>query len=207
MVESRSRVRLFVDAPLSSGCELALDRGHAHYLLRVMRQSVGDHVSIFNGRDGEWQVEISGASKNHCTVLVDAQTRPQTNEPRVCLVFAPIKKTRLNFLVEKATELGVSRLQPVLTKHTDVVRVNKERLVAIAHEAAEQCERLSIPVIEDPVPFDVFLANWDQHQKLIYMDETGSGRSMQDAVGSAGPTNPGDEPGLLVGPEGGFLRF
>ena len=202
MANSATKIRLYVEESLSTGTELCLDRGQAHYLTRVMRQVIGDWVLLFNGQDGEWLSRIINVNKNECYLAVESMTRPQTEEPQVCLVFAPIKKARLDFMVEKATELGASRLQPIVTKHTDVSRINTDRLAATVREAAEQCERLSVPTINFPSSFEEFLDGWDTIQPLMYMDETGYGKPMHaTADGLAGGFI---EVGLLVGPEGGF---
>ncbi|HEX9596232.1 MAG TPA: RsmE family RNA methyltransferase, partial [Anaerolineales bacterium] len=147
MDESRVETRLHVDAPLGTGRELGLDHGRAHFLRSVLRLSRGAHVAVFNARDGEWLARIDGLGKGWCSLAVEAQRRVPAPEPDVWTVFAPIKRARIDFLAEKATELGCAVLQPVITERTAVSRVNVDRLAANAREAAEQCSRLSVPEV------------------------------------------------------------
>ncbi len=198
MMIDKSASRLYVTDRLEQVRNVHLTKDQSHYLVRVMRRKIGDAVVVFNGLDGEWHTTITNAGKSSCTLLVDQQIRPQIIEPDIWLVFAPIKKARLDFLVEKATELGVANLQPVLSDHTDVGRINHDRLCANTIEAAEQCERLSIPVVMPLIALDVLLRNWPQNRRLLYLDETGQGEPLASMV------NPGVKDAILVGPEGGF---
>jgi len=197
MTDSSIKVRLYVKDGLAAGLAITLNRDQSHYAVRVMRQGMGDHALVFNGRDGEWLASIRDASKTACELALVEQTRPQSSEPDVWLVFSPVKKTRLDFLVEKAVELGVSRLLPVITERTDVSRVNVDRLSATAMESAEQCERLSVPEIDAPVDLGDLLANWPTDRQLYLLDETGLGAPVAQAFNS-------NSAAFLVGPEGGF---
>ncbi len=146
-----STSRLFVEAGLAAGIEAPLDEAQAHYLRHVMRRPDGAALSLFNGRDGEWAATLSVRGKKAAVALVGAQLRAQAAEPDLWLCFAPVKRARIDYIAEKATELGVSVLQPIRTQHTIVERVNVERLRANAVEAAEQTERLSVPEVREPV--------------------------------------------------------
>lgn len=167
-----------------------------------MRAAVGTSVALFNGRDGEWRASLVEAGKKKALLAVEDQLRPQAPEPDLWLLFAPVKRARIDFIAEKATELGVSVLQPVFTKHTVMSRVNDDRLRAIAVEAAEQCERLSVPDVRDPMSLDALLANWPEGRCLILLDEGGGGKPVAEVLAGLadGPA------ALLVGPEGGFAK-
>ncbi len=188
---------------MSAAAEVAPSREQTHYLLRVMRRKTGDSVSLFNGIDGEWQSVIARAGKNDCLLRVTERIRDQTAEPNVALMFAPVKKNRLDFLVEKATELGVSELYPVLTDRTMPKRLNIDRLMATATLAAEQSERLSIPHLSDLAPFETTLSDWPKTRPLIFMDETGAGADIRTALSEPGFAGDG-VPTFVIGPEGGF---
>lgn len=194
------KIRLFVDHALSAGAGVDLDDAKAHYLTHVMRKTEGERVALFNGRDGEWSAAIAKSGKGRCRVLVESRLRPQTQEPDLWLCFAPIKRARIDFVGEKATELGVSVLQPIVTRRTIVERVNLERLAANAVEAAESSHRLSVPDIRPPVELAKLIANWPQGRRLILCDETGAGRPMAEALRDL----PDAPSALLIGPEGGF---
>jgi 16S rRNA (uracil1498-N3)-methyltransferase len=194
------RTRLHVRADLVPGATLTLEARAAHYLVTVLRLGVGAELALFNGRDGELRARIAATAKRATTVALLARTRPQAPEPDVWLLFAPVKRARIDLIVEKATELGVTRLLPVLTRRTAVARVNLERLGAIAIEAAEQCERLSVPVIDAPAALETVLARWPAGRRLLVGDEAGGGAPLGAAAAQVG-TAPW---ALLVGPEGGF---
>lgn len=204
MTDARPKIRLFVDSALDRGGTVSLSRDQAHYVSRVMRQGIGAPALLFNGFDGEWRARIASMSKVQCQLTIETQTRPQTQEPDIWLVFVPIKKSRMDFLIEKATELGVSHLLPVFTQNTDVSRVNVDRLQATSRESAEQCERLSVPIVEIAVDLENLIQNWAPQRRLYFMDETGAGKPAIPAF-SDGPDN-GDSAAILVGPEGGFTR-
>ncbi|PKU23744.1 16S rRNA (uracil(1498)-N(3))-methyltransferase [Telmatospirillum siberiense] len=196
------KLRLFVEGPLAEGENLDLDQKQIHYLLHVMRLQAGGEVALFNGRDGEWLARAGEVSKRALVMTVERRLRPQAAEPDLWLVFAPVKRARIDFIVEKATELGVSVLAPVFTRHTAMTRVNEERLRAIATEAAEQCERLSVPEVRPSASLDSVLAAWPEGRRLILLDEGGGGAPIASALagGSIGPA------AVLVGPEGGFAK-
>lgn len=203
MMKISAKIRLYVPDDLLPGGTITLSKDQSHYVIRVMRQGVGDPAFVFNGHEGEWLALIDEASKSACRLTLQEQTRPQPSESKLWLVFAPIKKTRLDFLVEKAVELGASRLIPVLTERTDVGRVNVERLSATAMEAAEQCERLSIPGVDAPVDLKKMLAEWPADCQLFVMDETGLGVPVSQAFAKSS-TDSGRPVAIFVGPEGGF---
>jgi 16S rRNA (uracil1498-N3)-methyltransferase len=202
MTTARPKTRLFVDATLEAGAQVSLLKDQAHYVSRVMRQDVGASALLFNGHDGEWLAHISSISKTQCQLSLEAQTRQQQSEPDIWLVFAPIKKSRMDFMIEKATELGASRLLPVFTRNTDVSRVNVERLQATALESAEQCERLNVPQVDKAVDLDNLIRDWDPSRQLYIMDETGTGNPAIPAFSSL--SQPGKPAAILIGPEGGF---
>ena len=192
--------RLYVHDPLGSGLSLILDRNRTHYLKNVLRREPGDEVGLFNGRDGEWLGRITELGKKGAAVALDRQRRPQAAGPDLWLAFAPIKRARIDMLAEKATELGCSVLQPVMTRRADAQRVNTERLSAIAIEAAEQTERLDVPEIRAPVPFDKLIAAWPDDRTLFVCAEAGAAVPIAEAA-RAGI---GRKAGFLIGPEGGF---
>ena len=194
------KIRLCVDADLRAGEAVALDPGQAHYLNSVMRQAVGGEVLVFNGRDGEWRAQIIELGKKSASVEPLGQTRVQDRLPDLWLCFAPVKRARLDFIAEKATELGAGRIWPVLTAYTQVDRVKIERLRANAIEAVEQCHGLSLPEISEPIKLSSLLADWPADRRLIFCDETRDAQPMAAAL-QALPPGPS---ALLIGPEGGF---
>jgi len=198
--EAGGLTRLFVTAALEPGATVALDEGQAHYLLHVLRAKAGDRVLVFNGRDGEWQAQIAAAGKRGVSLEVRTQTLPQAGGPDLWLVFAPVKKTPSDYLTQKATELGVAKLQPVFTRRTIVTRINDERLLANAIEAAEQSGRLTVPDIGAAVGLDKLLAAWPRERAIFFCDEGGDAVSLADAARKmdTGPV------AILTGPEGGF---
>jgi 16S rRNA (uracil1498-N3)-methyltransferase len=195
----RVEARLYVTGTLAGA--LALDGARAHYLRNVLRLKPGARIAVFNAEAGEHAARIAGFTKSGGTVAVEERLRAPADEPDLWLVFAPIKRARIDWVVEKATELGASRLQPVHTRHTVVTRVNTARLLATAIEATEQCERLSVPEIAEPARLDDVLAGWTASRVLIICDETGRGAP----IAQVARTLPLDRPhAVLVGPEGGF---
>ncbi len=200
LTEPGGKVRLYVEAPLKTDARLAPGEGQSHYLLHVMRAKAGAHVSLFNGRDGEWLARIDDVTKRACTLVCEKQTAPQSEVPDLWLVFAPIKKTPADYLTQKATELGVSVLQPVFTRRTIVTRVNIERMRANAIEAAEQSGRLSVPEIREAVPLEKLLASWPGERRILFCDEAGDAPPIAEALAAA----PGGPWAVLTGPEGGF---
>lgn len=173
--------------------------GQAHYLRGVMRRSVGDGLILFNGRDGEWRAELTALDRKSAAALCAEQLRPQEAEPDLWLLFAPVKKARLDIIVEKAVELGASRLQPVITRYTDVDRVKTERLAAQVREAAEQSERLTVPEVMEPVSLKDVLAGWPVERPLMFADEEGGAPALSALQSIADETA-----AILIGPEGGF---
>ncbi|MBM3569657.1 MAG: 16S rRNA (uracil(1498)-N(3))-methyltransferase [Alphaproteobacteria bacterium] len=194
------KIRLYVDAPLAAAGEVALDADQAHYLRHVMRQEPGAGLALFNGRDGEWLAIVESFAKKSGRLRVQRQLRPQTPEPDLWLAFAPLKHARIDFLAEKASELGVSVLQPTLTRFTAVTRVNVERLAANAREAAELTHRLTVPAVRAPMALDKLLAAWPRGRTLVFCDETGQGRPAIEALGGRAP----GPAAILIGPEAGF---
>lgn len=200
LTEVGGKTRLYVTGDLGAGVTLALDEGPSHYLLHVLRAKAGDHVLLFNGRDGEWQAEITQAAKRGVTATCRAQTARQQCVPDIWLAFAPVKKTPSDYLVQKAAELGVAVLQPVFTRRTIVGRINPERMAANAIEAAEQSGRLTVPEVRDGVPLEKLLASWPPERRLLFCDEGGDAKAMTQAARESrgGPC------AILTGPEGGF---
>src|SRR6266568_2130786 len=163
--------RLYVTGDLGAKVAVALDEGQTHYLLHVLRTKIGNLVSLFNGRDGEWLAEITQAGKRGVTATCLKQTQKQAGVPDIWLAFAPVKKTPSDYLVQKASELGASVLLPVFTRRTIVTRVNQERMATNAIEAAEQSGRLSVPEIRDAVSLDKLLVSWPKERRLFFCDE------------------------------------
>ena len=196
----RAYARLYVPGALDvSSVGLAADK--THYLRHVLRLERGDTIAVFNERDGEYLARIEAFGKGWCTLAIGARRRAPAPEPDLWLVFAPIKRARIDFLVEKATELGVSALWPVFTQHTAVARVNEERLGAIAIEAAEQSERLTVPRIFPAGTLDAVLAKWPSERRLLVCDEAGGGAPIAEVLAREGTAGPH---AILTGPEGGF---
>jgi 16S rRNA (uracil1498-N3)-methyltransferase len=195
--------RLFVDTPLAAGGTVALERGQSNYLGNVLRLAAGDTILVFNGRDGEWQASITGRKRPDGLVIV-GQSRPQDRLPDLAYVFAPLKHARLDYTVQKAVEMGASFLQPVLTRFTQVSRVNGERMRANVVEAAEQCGILSIAGVAEPIAFDRYLSDRDQHRLLVFCDEDAdTANPLQALQGKPAPSTGID---VLIGPEGGFAE-
>jgi 16S rRNA (uracil1498-N3)-methyltransferase len=194
--------RLFVDAALSEGAKIALERNQSNYLGNVLRLSAGDTILVFNGRDGEWQAAIEGRKRaDGLTVLM--QTRPQDRLPDIAYVFAPLKHARLDYMVQKAVEMGASRLQPVLTRHTQVSRVNSERMRANVIEAAEQCGILSLAEVAEPMALDRFLDRRDAARLMVFCDEASE---VSPPVQALQATEAAGGIDVLIGPEGGFAE-
>ena len=194
----RSLPRLYVRQSLSEAARLEIDGPPAHYLGNVLRLKQGQELLLFDGSSGEWLARIEALRKGRITVQVVERTREPEVIPDVWLAFAPVKRAQTDWLVEKATELGVARLLPVITQRTIVDRVKLDRLQAIAVEAAEQCGRTRLPEIADPVPLARLLAEREPGRPLYFADETG-GAPLQEAL-KPGPAT------ILVGPEGGFAE-
>lgn len=195
-----TKIRLFVEDDLSFGCTVGVAASQAHYLSNVMRLDRGDEIALFNGRDGEWRARIDGAGRGWCSLTVAESIRPFSAGPDIWLVMAPVKRAPLDFTAAKATELGISVLWPVFTRHTAVARVNMKRLGANLVEASEQCGRLDVPEVREPAPLDEILANWPGERRILLCDETGGGTPLAEALQGA-PEGPW---AVLTGPEGGF---
>jgi 16S rRNA (uracil1498-N3)-methyltransferase len=195
--------RLFVDAALAAGAAVELERSQSNYLGNVLRLAAGDTILVFNGRDGEWQAEIAGR-KRPDSLTITTQTRPQDRLPDLAYVFAPLKHARLDYMVQKAVEMGVSSLQPVLTRFTQVSRVNGERMRANVIEAAEQCGILSLADVAEPIPLDRYLDKRDGKRLLVFCDEAAdTANPVQALQGGPAGSNGTD---VLIGPEGGFAE-
>ena len=192
--------RLFVEGGLAAGGAIEPDRAQANYLLNVLRMKAGDAVLLFNGRDGEWLARIEPQGRKACLLRVEKATRPQPEPADLLYCFAPLKQARLNYMVQKAVEMGAGRLQPVLTRHTQVARLNLERMRANAAEAAEQCGILAIPQIGEPQTIERLLADWDSARALVFCDESSDGNNPIDLLT---PLR-GRPLAVLIGPEGGF---
>ena len=175
-----------------------MTRDQAHYLFGVMRQAVGGHVLLFNGRDGEWLAEIAEAGKRGGVLACVDQTRPLQMPPDLWLLFAPIKKARTDFIVEKAAEMGASRIVPVMTEFTNAGRVQRDRLQAHATEAAEQCGGTYVPEVAEAVKLAKLLEGWDKARQIMFCDETMAGETGTLPATAGGPW------AILIGPEGGF---
>jgi 16S rRNA (uracil1498-N3)-methyltransferase len=195
--------RLFVDAALAPDLTVALERNQSNYLGNVLRLSAGESILVFNGRDGEWQAQIAGR-KRPDSLEITARNRPQDRLPDLTYVFAPLKHARLDYMVQKAVEMGAAKLQPVLTRFTQVTRVNEERMRANVIEAAEQCGILSIASVAEPVPLDRYLSQRQASRLLIFCDEAAEAVSPLQALQADPVAAQGVD--VLIGPEGGFAE-
>nr|WP_128253428.1 16S rRNA (uracil(1498)-N(3))-methyltransferase [Falsirhodobacter deserti] len=195
-----SEIRLFVDAPLQVGTDVALTEAQAHYLFGVMRQGMGAPVTLFNGRDGAWRAEVTRAAKRGGTLTCVQQTAPLRLPPDLWLLFAPIKKARTDFIVEKAAEMGASRIIPVNTRFTNSERIRQDRLQAHAVEAAEQCGGTFVPEVTDIQQLDRLLADWPVDRRIMWCDESLTGARAGLQAAGHGPW------AILIGPEGGFAE-
>ncbi len=197
--------RLYVDAPLAAGATVALDAAQANYLGNVLRLKTGDPVLVFNGRDGEWRATLAGAKRRLALVLGE-RIRAQTAALDLHYLFAPLKHARLDYMAQKAVEMGASRLQPVVIRHGQVARVNLDRMRANAIDAAEQCGILTLPEIGAPLPLQRAIAARDPARLLVFCDEDAEVKDPVAALSAARAAGSGDPLPLavLVGPEGGF---
>ena len=195
--------RLFLDAAISRDTPIALDRAQANYLLNVLRLKSDDEVLVFNGRDGEWRARIAVEGRKAASLVPVGETRAQAPLPDLLYLFAPLKHARLDYMIQKAVEMGAGRLAPVLTQHTQTNRLNLERARANAVEACEQCGVLSVPEIGDPVPLEAVLAGWEENEpgrRLIFCDEGEAGQNPLDPLQALER----GQLAVLIGPEGGF---
>jgi 16S rRNA (uracil1498-N3)-methyltransferase len=198
--------RLYLDHPLAAGARLALDGPQTNYLRNVLRLKPGDPVLAFNGRDGEWRTALADGGKRTLVLAVEERSRPQTPALDLHYWFAPLKHARLDYMVQKAVEMGVSRLQPVITQHGQVARLNLERMRANTIEAVQQCGILTLPDIAPLLAFDRLIAERDPARLLVFCDEDAELKDPVAALAAARPAAGSGPPALavLVGPEGGF---
>ncbi len=192
--------RLFVTDELTGGASIGCNTAQVHYLRHVLRLDNGAAIRLFNGRDGEWRAELEAAGRKRCALAVQERLRPQTPQPELHYLFAPLKRSRLDYMAQKATEMGAGVLQPVLTRFTMVRRIRGDRLCANAVEAAEQCGLLAVPRVKDPLPLARLLDEWSPGRALVFCDESAAARSpLDDLLPLAGRPL-----AVLIGPEGGF---
>ena len=192
-------IRIYINSPISKNQIIELDKNHYNYLKNVMRKKISDVITIFNGEDGQWSCEINMLDKNNTTLIALEQTKEQKSEPDIWLIFALVK-SKNDFIGEKATELGVSKILPIISDHSVVSKLNINRLKANVIEASEQCERLTIPDVDEPLKLNKLLENWDETRQIIMCDESGGGSTAKDVL----PTLKGHKFATLIGPEGGF---
>lgn len=189
--------RLYVDSELSAARQITLNKAQSHYLVNVMRRKDGDRLRIFNGRNGEFGAVIESLSKKEVVLSLETQLKPQTQKSKVLhLIFAPIKKQRMDFMIEKAVELGATHLHPVITHHTEMRKLHNERVQAQIIEAAEQCERLDIPDLLPALPLESFINQWDKSIQIASC----IARVDYAQIG----TSPQNFQAVMIGPEGGF---
>lgn len=203
------KARLYIEESLAgAGAHLTLEKEQSHYLVNVLRMGEGERVLLFNGRDGEWAARIAEAHKKNCVLELVERTRAQEGLPDIWLLFAPVKKARLDFIAQKATEMGAAVIQPVFTERTVVTRLKDERLQANAVEAAEQCGLVAVPEVREAEKFATLLAKWDEHapgRMILFCDENegpGATRAALERLASEGAK--GAPLAVLIGPEGGF---
>jgi 16S rRNA (uracil1498-N3)-methyltransferase len=194
--------RLFIDAPLQAGARIALDRGQANYLLNVLRLKAGESVLIFNGQDGEWRAEVEVEGRKAAGLVCVELTRKQGGAPDIIYAFAPLKHARLDYMVQKAVEMGAGVLQPILTRRTQASRVNLERMRSNAVEAAEQCGILSIPEVREEENLERFLKGLEKDRLVVFCDENAPVSNPVEALAKLGNNQAGLV--VIVGPEGGF---
>jgi 16S rRNA (uracil1498-N3)-methyltransferase len=199
-----SAPRLFVDAPLGEGVRLPLERAQANYLLNVLRLGVGRHVLVFNGRDGEWRAAIAGEGRKRAELQIVERTRPQTRRNDLLYLFAPLKHARLDYMVQKAVEMGAGALKPVFTARTQAARVKLERMRANAIEAAEQCGILTLPAVLDAEPLAAAFKALEDDRLVVFCDEDAPLTNPIRALEQVG--NIPAKLAVIVGPEGGFTE-
>ncbi len=192
--------RLYIDADLDAARRVELAPPQAHYLTAVLRLKPGARLLVFNGRDGEWVATLSETHKRGAALTIETQSRPQATGPDLDYLFAPLKRSRLDYMVQKVTEMGVARLRPVITDRTIAERVNGERMHANVIEAAEQCGVLRVPKVEAPVKLEDVLDTWPPDRRIVFCDEEDQGT---DPIATLQKLKPGPL-AVLVGPEGGF---
>ena len=198
-----AKIRLCVDHPLGEGQSLPLTEAQAHYLFGVMREGAGTEVLVFNGRDGEWRAEVTTAGKRGGILTCKDQTRPQGSGTDLWLLFAPVKKARTDFIVEKSVELGVLKIMPIQTDFTNAERIRQDKAEAHVREAAEQCETTVIPEVLPLAPLGKVLVGWDPARRILWADESGARSGVSGATADFAKLPKGTY-ALLIGPEGGF---
>ena len=208
--------RIYLDQPLAAGQEVSLGRDQTNYLLNVLRRKRGDEVLLFNGRDGEWRAELTGTGKRSLTATAGEQLREQPRPRDLHFLFAPLKHARLDYLVQKAVEMGASRLQPVMTQHTQSARINLARMQANVIEAAQQCGILTLAEVMEPVPFKRIVGSANPDRLLVFCDEDAEVKDPVAALAEARPQGSALLPAeaaraglalaVLIGPEGGFAE-
>ena len=203
MAETRPKIRLFVEEALFPGAVVGLGPEQAHYLKHVMRAKSGDEIALFNGSDGEWRCRVDSLARGWGSIAVDTQNKPQRKDMDLWLLFAPVKRSGTDMIVQKATELGVSRLQPVMTRRTIAERIKLDRMAIIAREAAEQSGRVSVPEFAEPRDLARLLKEWPAERRLLFCDERGDGPTVARARVGVNTLVPGPW-AILIGPEGGF---
>lgn len=201
-MENFKEKRIYLEDSLRQGASLSCSSTQAHYLIHVLRLNVGDKILVFNGLDGEWRARLKIIMKRDVTLEIESQVRLQTKGQDIDYFFAPLKHARLDYMVQKATELGVGRLCPVFTQHTSVERINLHRMRANSIEAAEQCGLLSVPQITEPKRLGEILKNWDLNRRLIFCDE----QAIQSNPLTLLTTLNSKKVAVLIGPEGGFSK-
>ncbi len=199
MRENYTLARIYLDAELSAGARFELPREQAHYLSNVLRLGVGDEIRVFNGRDGEWKARISDASRKKCVIYMVEQLREPQPSPDIWLCFAPLRKHRNAFILEKATELGVAEFHPVFTARTQHAKLRLDKMQSQIIEAAEQTERLDLPVLHETTELTKLIDGWSKDRTLIFADEGGDAKPALDVLGKLK-----GKAALLIGPEGGF---
>lgn len=199
-------IRLLIESPLiKPNSIIEINDNDFNYLVNVMRKKIGEELLVFNGVDGQWLAQIIEVNKKNCLLKIISQNKTQYTPPKITLAFAPVKNIRIDFIASKATELGITKFQPILTQHTIVDKVNLERFKANIKEAAEQCERLDLPAIFEPMKLNSFLKKPKENQILILCDESGNGKKASEVLPKIQTSNQ-SEIIILIGPEGGFSK-
>lgn len=198
MSNKSSRTRLFINEGFIAGTEFLVDGNQGHYLVNVLRVKIGEIVTLFNGDQGEWCAEIIKVKKGKAFLKILEQVSEQTYDPDLWYLFAPVKKARVDYMIQKATELGVSYIRPVMTQHTNLDRIKDEKIIANMVEAAEQCGRMTVPKLDVMTSLEDMLGGWPEDRGLIFCDEAGDAKSFSDLEKSY------EKWAVLIGPEGGF---
>lgn len=200
--------RIYVEADLATGTQINADRAQANYLLNVLRLKSGANLLLFNGRHGEWLASLNPTGRKSCLLTLEKQTRPQPEPYNLVYLFAPLKQARLDYMIQKAVEMGAGILQPVFTHHTQVSKLKTERIIANSIEAAEQCGILSIPKCNEPLKIDKMISNWSKGDfsdyTLVFCDENAPEDNPADSLAKLCANNTDKKIALLIGPEGGF---